>query len=210
MKKIILILLAISIIKLTNAQWVFSNEFTDQFSLEIDQLMKQSIEDSDQVKGKLDQLLNNQSTGNGKWQGLGFWVPGKVDFPQIITDTETTTHSAELKKKDHHLTLTDARLPSPGWTVTATANHLNDNTGGIDVKNLLINPKGFRPFLQNPEGISLGEKKRFENENDPALIIQSSAGNGFGLFEVYIDLELTIPANTPAGNYKGQLIFTVQ
>lgn len=145
-------------------------------------------------------------------QDLRIKAPGQVVFPEVETDSETRIHKVSLGNGEDKLKVWDKREESLGWTVTVMGTDLVSDKGGeneerIEVVNMGVEPIGVK---EGGEGFHLGEKRNFLSETDLIMVATADPGWGKGKWEVLVDLWLTVPVNMAAGDYEGELVFTVQ
>lgn len=134
----------------------------------------------------------------------------KLDFPELVVDTSPQKVAIPIAKNGSGIEVRDTRRNMPGWNLTVTGSHMIDGLETISVRNMGIEPKGVRVIAGPGEGIVLGPIAAFLDTNQPLVVATAQAGSGVGVFEIDCDLFLTVPANIVAGDYSGELTFTVQ
>ncbi len=138
-----------------------------------------------------------------------------LDLPKIVVSTFDQIVSRQIGEGDSQLVINDGRRPSPGWSLTARFDSLYSAQADhyIQSINLLtVQPTEIVPLKgdQSLTGIHLGPKTTIDKANQEVIISWAEAGSGFGWFSQKIAIEWVIPANTPAGDYYGSLILTLQ
>jgi hypothetical protein len=137
-------------------------------------------------------------------------LPGNVKFNEVEVSTTNIVQKVAFEESGRRLRIIDERSAPVGWTVTVSGEDLKDSGEQIEVTNLKFNPLKFQIMRGSEEGIVLGKGRNFLNKYDQIMVIRANQNHGLGMYEVYNELELTIPANISAGNYTGKLVFTIQ
>ncbi|NOY14676.1 MAG: hypothetical protein GXP43_00460 [bacterium] len=141
-------------------------------------------------------------------------APTDVSLGSIITSTSdqtmTGTATGYLVDNARGYNTTD----EPGWTATATFTDLTSSKGTIDVTNFTVTPQNLTVLSGSSTGVSLGSSTSLTDTDDDGTSnaltwITASAGSGMGRYSSDLGILLTVPANTPAGDYSSTVTITV-
>ena len=136
-------------------------------------------------------------------------IPKAGTFPikKISTSSITSTLTLSPFK-------ISAYSPTPqSFTLTLSSTHLflkQDKRFFIDVRNLTVEPNDLIIKGNKPRIARLGKKHKFTSPSDQALVLEVKDQQGSTELEGKIKLFLNIPPNQVAGEYEGNLVFTLQ
>lgn len=134
-------------------------------------------------------------------------VPASITFPSRTTQSVADTTSVTLS----FVEVIDTRLGSPGFSVTATIDDLTSVASDtIPVANAFTStPQTVNVINGVGTGVTPGPQKTVTSTSDPFTVIEASAGNGTGTYQIDDAFDLIVPPFTPAGTYNSVITFTV-
>ncbi len=147
---------------------------------------------------------------------LGLKTVPQLHFPSFVVSTFDTRVSNWLagSKEGKGLLITDTRPSCPGWSVTARFSDLYSPQADHFIPvadHLRLKPTRPKPLERyEEEGVQPGDEAIVPSAGKEVLISKADPGHGCGVYTQNIFLELQVPANTPAGDYQGKIVFTIQ
>ena len=141
-------------------------------------------------------------------------APADVNLGTIVTSTTTQTVTGTASA----YTIDNARgynsAAEPGWSVTATFSDMTSTNGTIDVTNFKVTPSNLIAVSGSSTNVSLGSQTTLSDANndgtsDNFTWVTAAAGAGIGRYTSDLGILLTIPANTPAGDYSATVTITL-
>ena len=146
---------------------------------------------------------------------LGLKVVKRVNLPPIVVSTSDQINKGWLAdpKTGQAIIVADSRSSCPGWTLTARFSRLYSPQADhfIEVDDhLKIWPAELSVISGSGDGLHPGFEQTVISPEASLIIGQADSGHGCGVYSQNLLLEWQIPANTPAGDYQGKIVFTIQ
>ncbi len=147
--------------------------------------------------------------------GFGIQVINKVQLPELIVATLDQVIEGWVGEAggNEAVKIYDQRGVGAGWVLTAKFSDLYSPEADsfIKAKDLLwVRPGPVRVYQGNGNGITEGEPVMISGDDQWVVLSRAEAGFGEGVYGQSVFVKWLIPANTPAGDYKGVIVFTLQ
>ena len=140
--------------------------------------------------------------------GITLDVPESVSFGTINTESETQTVETIVNPVE----VEDTRGAITNWSVTGTVTDFvsTDTLSTIPVADAFTHTPG-TISIQNgsANGITAGNAYTVTSPSDPFTVFQGTTDNGTGLFAIESEIELAVPAFTPAKDYTATITYTL-
>lgn len=127
---------------------------------------------------------------------------GGVALERVPGDEGEYRFAGELSR----ITVTDTRTAAPGWSLSG---QVSDFTGGLSGRHLGWTPRVASPGAgATPGGPVVSGMLAGDGLRNPAVLASAVAGHPTGSATLGADVELRVPASTPAGTYTATLTIT--
>ena len=138
-------------------------------------------------------------------------VPKKVVFDEIEVATYEQVNRGSIGENDgkNGIEVEDDRGAYTGWSVTGSMTDFEFEDQVIKLTNLQISPQQVLVDKGQSDGVWAGASIRPEVEELFSLM-QADVGYGNGKYRQQVLLDLSIPANSVAGDYQSRLTITLQ
>ncbi len=141
-------------------------------------------------------------------------APADVSLGTIVTSTtsQTVTGTATAYTVDNARGYNSAS--ETGWSVTATFSDMTSANGTIDVTNFTVTPSNLSAVSGSNTNVSLGSQTTLADGDDDGTSdsftwMTATTGYGTGRYTTDLGIALTVPANTPAGDYSATVTITL-
>jgi len=151
-------------------------------------------------------------TKKTKPERFGIKVNPQFGLPEIIVSTRTQKVRGSFGQPGG-VVIVDDRLIQPGWTLTARFRPLYSPQAdhfirAVDL--LTVEPQPVEAVEGSLDGVQAGAAVTITSSDQVVVVSQARSGAGRGIYRQDLVLDWIIPANTPAGDYTGQITFTLQ
>ncbi|NOY14675.1 MAG: hypothetical protein GXP43_00455 [bacterium] len=159
---------------------------------------------------EVDDLIKEDSS-----RRFGIKVAQNIKLPEMIVSTFDQVIEGWLGGSGDKKTImiVDDRSSQPGWVLTGVFEDLYAPKADYFIKAaglLTIKPGAVDAVQGSLDGVTAGGEVMIKDDGQPVVISQAQQGHGRGVYKQGIFLRWLIPANTPAGDYQGTIVFTLQ